>query len=224
MTIQSELEALRYYSKPEAWPTPDGSHWSADWGGSEGCWYYSIAPRLPRYRNRVIEIGCGHGQWVDYFRHSEYWGYDRNQECIDACKQREGAAEYSHFAVTEYDDWLMSHARDNCKVDCVFSWNSLVYSPDLTLDLIRQCGEVLTAEGTAFLHVGDVFPDVLRVIPDGLYVDIAERIDWPTGAANCWLLTLTRQPCETQTILHSTLRDEMRVAKSMSTTYGRARE
>lgn len=210
--IAHETALQRRWNDPANWETPDGSHWSKDWGGTRGCWYYTIRPRLPAVGGDVVcEIGCGRGQWIPHFLDDgwRYLGLDVNQSCVDECNWP---------ACDEVSCRLADGTLP--KADLIFSWGSLLSSPATAVELIRQCGESLGEHGAAFLHVPNVEHQARVAAREvGLYCKNAERVDWPTGAANCWLLTLTRGPCETRRIMQSTLRAEMAIAANVSQTH-----
>ena len=106
--------------------------------------------------------------------------------------------------------------------DIVFSWNALLgIGGAAVADTVRQIGECLSDGGTAVMHHGDYIAEVAMAAREsGLYVAVQERVDWPTGAANCWITTLVTHPVETRVVWHSTLRDEMRCASALMSAIG----
>jgi ubiquinone/menaquinone biosynthesis C-methylase UbiE len=198
--VNSDYYRNRAWGLDSKWPSEYGEHWSAPWGSVDNQWRLTIEPRIRPWKDRtVVEVGCGRGRWARFFY--DYIGLDLNESCCAYTAQRWG--KYCVVAQRDQQWPIPDHIAG-----LVFSWDSLVYSSSETIDaVLGECSRVLAFTGAAVLH----YTGTLRTGCGDLRLHHAERIDWPTDAADGWIATYVLSgEAIVPTIVHdSPLRSEM---------------
>ena len=131
-----------------------GEEWSEPWGGSSAQWFGAILPRIRDCipAGTILEIGAGFGRWTHYLKdHCErLLVLDRNQECVEACRQRFSGDPRLTYHVN--DGRSLSVFPDR-SIDFVFSFDSLVHPDrDVIAGYVSELGRKLKIGAKGFIH------------------------------------------------------------------------
>ena len=131
-----------------------GEEWSANWGGSNSQWYWTLLPRIRKYLDSetTLEIAPGFGRWSQYLlRHSKNLILvDLSSECIEACKKR-----FSEHDNIEYyvNDGKSLSMIDDDSLNLVFSFDSLVHcEADILDNYLKELKTKIKRDGVIILH------------------------------------------------------------------------
>ena len=143
----------RVWEQQHSWPK-GGDEWSSSWGTSDLEWSISIQSRLIGLlpADHIVEIAPGFGRWTQYLLPAckSYIGVDLAQKCVQACKERFAHVPYARFY---QGDGTTLGMVENCSVDFLISFDSLVHADWLVIDsYIREFARVLKPGAKAFIH------------------------------------------------------------------------
>lgn len=139
------------------WPD-EGEGWSEWWGDTDAFWYGGILPRIHSFvpTGTILEIGPGYGRWTNYLRRlgERLVIVDLAQRCIDHCRKRFGGDKHIDYFVNDGKSLAMV---DDCSVDFVFSFDSLVHAEtDVLQSYLEQLSIKLKPNGVAFFHHSNI--------------------------------------------------------------------
>jgi len=152
--VPSTNEAKKIWNEQYDWISK-GEEWSADWGGSENQWNYSLYPRIKNLIANAkvgLEIAPGFGRWTDYLKQSFETLHlvDVSEHCIDACKKRFADEKNFYFHVN--NGYTLETIESN-SIDFAFSFDSLVHvEQDVINSYLKELARVLRKNGSAFIH------------------------------------------------------------------------
>jgi hypothetical protein len=138
-----------------------GDEWSEAWGGEDMQWFGVILPRIQAFLtdadgagqvDTILEIAPGFGRWSKYLKNlcRNLILVDLAPRCIDACKQRFGAA--SHIVYHVNDGKSLAMIPDE-SVDFVFSMDSLVHADEEVIEAyLGQMQRIQKRNGAGFIH------------------------------------------------------------------------
>lgn len=104
--------------------------------------------RFGAKRHSVLDIGCGHGYWLEYLQRlgHEAIGIDLSHDAYQSCSSRGLKVEHIDFAGF--------HSNDKFTLISACDVLEHVTAP---LEFLKKCNELLTSEGLIYLQVPDVF-------------------------------------------------------------------